>query len=91
MQRIGWNGREIRNAFQTAVALCEYEFSVKEAESKKPGGIPVLKPQHFEEVCGIALQFKEYLKVTHNNKDESQRVANLQERAPNEDLGKYMD
>ncbi|KAI0006515.1 P-loop containing nucleoside triphosphate hydrolase protein [Xylariaceae sp. FL0662B] len=84
MQKINWNGREIRNAFQTAVALAEYEFSIK--EDKEPGERPVLKQEHFEEVCGISLEFKKYLKATHGNMDENQRAANLKIRARTDGL-----
>ncbi|KAI1081971.1 P-loop containing nucleoside triphosphate hydrolase protein [Whalleya microplaca] len=84
MQKINWNGREIRNAFQTAVALAEYEFNVK--EEKEPGEKPVLKQEHFEEVCGMSLEFKNYLKKTHGNMDENQRAALQKSRARTDGL-----
>ncbi|KAI1338825.1 P-loop containing nucleoside triphosphate hydrolase protein [Xylariaceae sp. FL0016] len=89
MQSFDWNGREIRNAFQTAVALCEYQFSMK--KSKKEGEIPVLKREHFEEVCGIVFQFKEYLKATHGNKDSTQQAARQKLRAGKDDLGRLLE
>jgi DNA polymerase III delta prime subunit len=48
----GWNGRQIRNAFQSAAALAEYNSS---------GGIVKLEVQHFELVAQAAREFDEYL------------------------------
>lgn len=79
MAAIPWNGREIRNAFQTAVALAYYEFSQK--ESKKPNEVAILTSKHFEKVCRITLQFKDYLKVVHDGLDENQRAAMARSRA----------
>lgn len=49
-----WNGREIRNAFQTAVALAEYEADTKGTEME-------LRQDHFEEVVAMSSNFKRYL------------------------------
>jgi hypothetical protein len=76
MTKIGWNGREIRNAFQTAVALCEYEFKTQ----GEPGEAPALERDHFEQVCEMALQFKKYLEEVHGA-DESERAAKVRARA----------
>ncbi|KAH9888740.1 hypothetical protein F4778DRAFT_785938 [Xylariomycetidae sp. FL2044] len=72
MKDIKWNGREIRNAFQTAVALADYEFSQR--IDKEPGDAAELTHIHFEKVCSIALQFKDYLKAVHNGLDEGRRA-----------------
>ncbi|KAI1328578.1 P-loop containing nucleoside triphosphate hydrolase protein [Xylariaceae sp. FL0255] len=74
-----YNGREIRNAFQTAVALADYEFA--KAEDKKEGDTPMLTEIHFEKVCDMALQFKEYLNGVNDGLDESQRAALSRARA----------
>ncbi|KAI1774648.1 hypothetical protein F4818DRAFT_418514 [Hypoxylon cercidicola] len=76
---ISWNGREIRNAFQTAVALAYYEFSQK--ENKKPNEVAVLSSRHFEKVCSITLQFKDYLKDVNDGLDENQRAVLARSRA----------
>lgn len=39
-----WNGRQIRNAFQTAVALAEYEFQEKCQKCKETGDKPPFRP-----------------------------------------------
>ncbi|TVY86811.1 ATPase family AAA domain-containing protein 3B [Lachnellula willkommii] len=59
MRRIPWNGREIRNAFQTAVALAEYRFA--EIQDKEPGEKASLELEDFEKVCEMTGAFKEYL------------------------------
>ncbi|KAI4861955.1 P-loop containing nucleoside triphosphate hydrolase protein [Hypoxylon rubiginosum] len=74
-----WNGREIRNAFQTAVALAYYEFSQK--ENKKPNEVAVLTSKHFEKVCRITLEFKYYLEDVNDGLDENQRAALARSRA----------
>ncbi|KAI1844808.1 hypothetical protein JX266_009036 [Neoarthrinium moseri] len=76
MRGVGWNGREIRNAFQTAVALCEYEHKTQ----GEPGEAPALERDHFEQVCEMALQFKKYLHEVHGA-DEAERAAKVRARA----------
>ena len=60
-----WNGRQIRNAFQTALALAEYDFqeTCKEAEEtgeKRPVK-PKLKADHFKAVAKTSAEFDNYL------------------------------
>ena len=38
LQDTEWNGREIRNAFQTAVALAEYEAATSQKKRISNGG-----------------------------------------------------
>ncbi|CAG8978561.1 hypothetical protein HYALB_00012435 [Hymenoscyphus albidus] len=71
LKDIDWNGREIRNAFQTAVALAEYEAMQKVSsrervekdglgEDKKSLEIE-LRQDHFEKVVEMSDNFKKYL------------------------------
>jgi len=55
MTKLDWNGRQIRNAFQTAVALAEYE-----AQASGKSTI-ILEPKHIKEVAEVANNFEEYL------------------------------
>lgn len=60
-----WNGRQIRNAFQTALALAEYEFHEKclmceETGDRKPLK-PALRTQHFKVVAKTSAEFEDYL------------------------------
>lgn len=52
-----WNGRQIRNAFQTAITLAEYEAT----KNKKK---IVVKQSHFEKVVKLSTEFDAYLKRT---------------------------
>ncbi|KAI0376345.1 hypothetical protein F5Y04DRAFT_285993 [Hypomontagnella monticulosa] len=60
ISKMEWNGREIRNAFQTAVALAEYRFSQRANPSESDLG-PTLDQKDFEQVCEMTRQFKDYL------------------------------
>lgn len=54
-----WNGRQIRNAFQTAVALAEFEMR------QKPDKSPRIIKSQFEQVAKVAKEFEGYLKAVH--------------------------
>ncbi|KAK8054425.1 hypothetical protein PG996_013726 [Apiospora saccharicola] len=71
MTRIKWNGREIRNTFQTAVALAEYRFVQR--ENKEDGDKASLDWEDFEKVCRMSDAFKGYLQSVHGA-DESERA-----------------
>ncbi|KAF4885537.1 hypothetical protein CGCFRS4_v011905 [Colletotrichum fructicola] len=61
-----WNGRQIRNAFQTAVALAEWHKQDKQL----PGSIDVTR-EHFEKVAFVSNEFNAYLyAVKHGRTDE---------------------
>ncbi|KAI8263968.1 hypothetical protein K4K58_012585 [Colletotrichum sp. SAR11_239] len=72
-QGLKWNGREIRNAFQTAVALAEYE-----ADKDGEGRIMV-KDDHLRAVVELSQDFKGYLNDLHR-KDEGKRAEQRYER-----------
>ncbi|PQE28829.1 aaa family atpase protein [Rutstroemia sp. NJR-2017a BBW] len=56
-----WNGRQIRNAFQTVLALAEFDSKNKNGESKKF----LVSKRHFRIVANASVQFNEYLMATH--------------------------
>ncbi|KAM3073696.1 hypothetical protein ACMFMG_004420 [Clarireedia jacksonii] len=60
LKDIEWNGREIRNAFQTAVALAEYEATVKRKNESDKLEVE-LRQDHFEKVVEMSDNFKKYL------------------------------
>jgi len=68
MRDMKWNGREIRNAFQTAVALAEYD-----AETDEEGKI-LLKDTHLSSIIDMSKDFKEYLDDMHGA-DEDKRAS----------------
>lgn len=69
-----WNGRQIRNAFQTASALALYEAHGKNLirlRENPDGEItpPQLKRKHFEKVAKATTQFGEYMEATIGKDD----------------------
>ena len=79
-KRVRWNGRQIRNAFQTAAALAEFEAYGKDAEMRKDpqykdSSPPVarLRRHHFEVVAVAALDFDLYI-ADATGKDDSTRA-----------------
>ncbi|KAI3533945.1 hypothetical protein CSPX01_12426 [Colletotrichum filicis] len=54
-----WNGREIRNAFQTAIALAEYE--AKNASDYDQTQEIIVEAEHFKDVMEMNKSFRSYL------------------------------
>ncbi|KAK3376253.1 P-loop containing nucleoside triphosphate hydrolase protein [Lasiosphaeria ovina] len=67
-----WNGREIRNAFQTAVQLAQYSFFME--KDKKEVAMAELKQEHLQEVCQMASRYKEYLHKVHSKSESGGAV-----------------
>ncbi|KAK4448913.1 hypothetical protein QBC34DRAFT_300198 [Podospora aff. communis PSN243] len=58
-----WNGRQIRNACQTALALAEYEAQGKDYKDVlKPNAEIKLEVSHFETVSRAYLEFSSYIR-----------------------------
>jgi len=57
-----WNGRQIRNAFQTAIALGE--FKARPGPSS-PAQAPVMDVKQFKIIAEASVQFNQYLQETH--------------------------
>ncbi|KAL4738843.1 hypothetical protein BDV11DRAFT_215630 [Aspergillus similis] len=54
-----WNGRQIKNAFQTAIALANWEFYDEKNVAKLER--PLLKAKHFQYVAQITAHFDDYI------------------------------
>ncbi|KAJ4232954.1 hypothetical protein NW757_013739 [Fusarium falciforme] len=78
ISKIEWNGREIRNGFQTAVALAEFRFLQNRDDSKTQ---PTLDQKDFEQVLNMMQQFKTYLINVHGSNEE-ERAYGARSRAP---------
>lgn len=61
-KRPTWNGRQIKNAFQTAIALAEFD-------ANKSQGKPVLALEHFKVVAQASEDFDDYLIRVHGGTD----------------------
>ncbi|KAG9228841.1 hypothetical protein BJ875DRAFT_476478 [Amylocarpus encephaloides] len=58
-----WNGRQIKNAFQTALALANWDFH--DAESTPRLERPFLKAAHFVQVAETSAHFDDYISDVH--------------------------
>ena len=76
-----WNGRQIRNAFQTAIALAEWDLKIEKTKTAK------LTRARFEKVEKASREFDKYLKDTHGGANEGERAQGLNERLDNWDVG----
>ncbi|KAI0099050.1 P-loop containing nucleoside triphosphate hydrolase protein [Nemania sp. FL0031] len=73
MRALALNGREIRNAFQTAVSLAEYD-----AKKGEDGRI-VITDEHLRAVVDLSRDFKTYLDELHQG-NEAKRAERKYER-----------
>ena len=76
-----WNGRQIKNAFQTAIALAEFD-------AKKQKTKPNLTIDHFEVVAKASEGFDEYLSRIHGNDAERARLHGQRADDPPDDRSK---
>ncbi|KAH7396153.1 hypothetical protein BKA66DRAFT_566658 [Pyrenochaeta sp. MPI-SDFR-AT-0127] len=75
-----WNGREIRNAFQTAVALAVFD-----SKQKKGTSVPKVTENHLRQVVSMSLAFRKYIKAAHAGMDDSDlafKRGNREDRFP---------
>ncbi|KAK1991839.1 hypothetical protein LX36DRAFT_589629 [Colletotrichum falcatum] len=80
-ENLQWNGRQIRNAFQTAIALAEFKAQSRKSgrregaegsstPPKKPKP-PVLDQDTFTLIADASNQFNDYLLQTHGQDEEA--------------------
>lgn len=76
-ESLQWNGRQIRNAFQTAVALAEFDTMINRTKNKSPSqvgetpeGQPILSVKTFKIIANTTMQFSEYLQLTHGQDED---------------------
>lgn len=74
-ETLSWNGRQIRNAFQTAVALAEFDV-----RNEAPGTRPVMSKGQFKTIAKASMQFDDYLFLTHGKSDEATNARREQNR-----------
>jgi SpoVK/Ycf46/Vps4 family AAA+-type ATPase len=78
-----WNGREIRNALQTAIALAEYDVAVEpDLQDQK---IRVNK-DHFQQVMDMSRKFTEYM-ADLSGKTEAERARSRKDRSDDHHRG----
>ena len=67
-ETLSWNGRQIRNAFQTAVALAEFDVGGEKHSQ------PILSVKQFKTIAKASMQFDDYLFHTHGKNDEARNA-----------------
>ena len=70
-----WNGRQIRNAFQTAIALASFDDTGRKMKKLH------LTADHFERVALTTGEFEDYMKRTHGGLTDGERASDAYERA----------
>ncbi|OHW89478.1 AAA family ATPase [Colletotrichum incanum] len=80
-ESLQWNGRQIRNAFQTAIALAEFKAQSRKSgkragvdtssPSPKKSKAPVLDQDTFMLIADASNQFNDYLLQTHGQDEET--------------------
>lgn len=63
-----WNGRQIKNAFQTAIALATWDFNDEHDGEKLDR--PLLSDKHFEIVSQTSAHFDDYLSNLHGTEED---------------------
>lgn len=67
-----WNGRQIKNAFQTAIALANWEYyETKQGQSLER---PLLKAKHFDRVAKTSAHFDDYISHIYNISEDTYGV-----------------
>ncbi|KAK0726113.1 hypothetical protein B0H67DRAFT_572356 [Lasiosphaeris hirsuta] len=93
-EEVRWNGRQIRNGCQTALALAEFESQGGNHECVADVHAEIrLQAKHFETVSRANLNFASYLSGIHGN-DDAERHAkafSLRARETNGRKGKWGD
>lgn len=76
VKELEWNGREIRNALQTAISLASYKAP---KEGKPLDSVIEVEEDHFRSVVQMSKKFKKYL-TDVSNKDEKERARQRYDR-----------
>ncbi|KAI1086590.1 hypothetical protein F5B19DRAFT_501178 [Rostrohypoxylon terebratum] len=72
IKSLEWNGREIRNAFQSAVALAIYDSRVaREKGASVEDSIPEVKESHLKQIAKMSTSLKNYMTSTHEGIKDS--------------------
>ena len=87
-----WNGRQIKNAFQTALALANWEYYETKQGQKLER--PLLKAQHFKAVAKTSAHFDDYLSKIYKIPDDTfgvlaARAETRDDTHPAVSLGQY--
>jgi hypothetical protein len=76
--KTNWNGRQIKNAFQTAIALAEWDYMESKGRLRSDSSGPLLEARHFKQVAVASARFDNYLQSVRDL--DSKRAAEKQNR-----------
>ena len=80
-----WNGRQIKNAFQTAIALATWDYN--DGKDGKVLERPKVTDKHFSIVSQTSAHFDDYLSATHQiDEDETYGVLAQREGLRNDNV-----
>ncbi|KAF2236170.1 P-loop containing nucleoside triphosphate hydrolase protein [Viridothelium virens] len=81
VRALNWNGREIRNAFQTAVALAVFDANeAREKGKPEKDCIPEITETHLAQVVRMSTAFKQYIRDTHEGLEDADLAMKLGNR-----------
>ncbi|KLJ12759.1 hypothetical protein EMPG_12241 [Blastomyces silverae] len=63
-----WNGRQIKNAFQTALALANWDF--RDGKNSAKLKRPLVKASHFNRIAQTSAHFDDYISNIHGTQDD---------------------
>lgn len=61
IRKLCWNGREIRNAFNTMIALAQFDAG-QQSNSRTSGGKIRIRREHLQQVAQISNEYKGYMR-----------------------------
>ncbi|ETN45992.1 uncharacterized protein HMPREF1541_00175 [Cyphellophora europaea CBS 101466] len=82
VRTLQWNGREIRNAFQTVVALATFDAKNEgEKRGKSPDDVvPEIRESHLRQVVAMSAAFRKYMTSTHEGMEDPDHAFRLGNR-----------
>lgn len=72
-KKLQWNGRQIRNTFQTVLALAEFHAKQRDGDAYSPK----VTKKHFKIVAEAAILFNDYLAATHGADQDKMATRNF--------------
>jgi hypothetical protein len=88
--KTNWNGRQIKNAFQTAIALAEWDYMESKGRLRNEVSGPLLEARHFRQVAVASARFDNYLQSVRDT-DSKNALAKLNRKDNHVDKGTPTD
>ena len=83
VKNLQWNGREIRNALQTAVSLASYKAIQEKPQGKESTEETIyVEEDHFRSVVSMSQKFKKYMSDISGRDEEGRAKARMERSDP---------